>query len=236
MHQFNNNQSPDGVAPDLSKKKGSFIVFDGIDFAGKTTQLSLLAKYLENCIPKEKIVLLHDPGSTELSKTIRKIILIDQQEYECPVDKFTELFLFLASRRQLVVEKIRPALKKGCIVLCDRYFHSTLVYQGHIRGIPLSYIRDLNNQIIEECVPDLTFIFHLSAEESLKRMELNHNKEKYFYETKGKEFLQKIADGYQKISKEESDRLHSIQATLSHEQIHQEIVHTMIEKGILVSK
>ncbi len=136
--------------------KGTFIVLEGPDRCGKSTQAKLLLNYL---IEQGRDVLLtREPGGTPTAERIRQIVL----EPELSVTPMTELLLYEASRSQHTEEKIRPALEAGKTVLCERYTMSTCAYQGYGRGINLRTIYTLNRIATQDLVPDLTLVFLMS--------------------------------------------------------------------------
>ena len=145
------------------KFSGKFIVLDGPDGCGKTTQLELLAEYLN----KEGVgvVKTHDPGSTKIGDQIRHLLKYGAKG---TMDVHTETMLFMASRAQLVAEVIKPAIEKGKTVLCDRFISSTCAYQGS-SGYPLKKIIELGKFAVGDVWPNLTIIIDIPAEEGLVR-------------------------------------------------------------------
>ena len=144
---------------------GKFIVFEGIDGSGKTTQIELLAETLRD--KGHDVVVVREPGSTSISEQIRNIILDPNNK---DMDPMCELLLFEASRAQLVNEAIIPCLKRGAIVLCDRYIDSTVAYQVGCREQSISFVEKLNKIVTHSLKPDMTFWFYISPEEAIKRM------------------------------------------------------------------
>ncbi|MDD4892196.1 MAG: dTMP kinase [Phycisphaerae bacterium] len=146
-----------------AKLPGRFVVIDGPDGAGKGTQVRLLADALAAAaVP---FVAAHDPGDTRAGDLIRHILLHSHEK----LDTATEVLLFMASRAQLVAEKIRPALVAGQAVLCDRFISSTLAYQG-ANGADLASIIDLGRHAVGDTWPDLTIVLDIPAEEGLRRI------------------------------------------------------------------
>lgn len=146
-----------------NKLKGKFIVLDGPDGCGKSTQLKLLAEYL-----KEQgfdVVTTHDPGGTKIGDQIRRLLKYDAQGQ---MEVHTELMLFMASRAQLVAEVIRPALAGDRVVLCDRFISSTCAYQGG-SGFPVKQIVEIGKFAVGDIWPDLTIIIDIPVEQGLKR-------------------------------------------------------------------
>jgi dTMP kinase len=148
----------------LQKKfSGKFIVLDGPDGCGKTVQLELLAKYLES--NGLSVVQTTDPGGTRIGNQISRLLKYDAQGV---MDVCTELMLFMASRTQLVGEVIKPALKAGKILLCDRFISATCAYQGS-SGYPVEKIIELGKFAVGDVWPDLTIIIDIPVSEGLER-------------------------------------------------------------------
>ncbi len=147
-------------------QKGKFIVFEGGDKSGKTTQIELLKKYLED--DNKKVLLTREPGGTNsvISEKIRTIIL-DKDHTE--IHTRTELLLFLASRAQHVEEIIKPAIEEGRIVLCDRFDGSTFAYQGVARKLNIEEIKEMNNWAKDNIKPDLVIYVDITPEEANNR-------------------------------------------------------------------
>ncbi|MFA5251274.1 MAG: dTMP kinase [Phycisphaerae bacterium] len=146
-----------------NKLSGKFIVIDGPDGCGKTTQLELLAKYLND--EGVEVVKTHDPGGTKIGDQIRHLLKYGAKGI---MDVHTETMLFMASRAQLVAEIIKPAIEKGKTVLCDRFISSTCAYQGS-SGYPLDKIIELGKFAVGDIWPNLTIIIDIPAEEGLER-------------------------------------------------------------------
>jgi len=144
-------------------KKGVFIVIEGPDRSGKTTQANLLKKWLEKM--NKKVVLTREPGGTKLSEEIRKILLNPTNK----IVDLSELFLYEAARAQHVKEKIIPAIKKGKIVICDRFTMATEAYQGYGRKLDLKNIKKLNEIATQGLKPDLTIVMIMPDDEFEKR-------------------------------------------------------------------
>lgn len=194
--------------------KGMFITFEGADGCGKTTQIRLLDEYLRS--KGFKTLLTREPGSKGLGEKLREILL----NYEGEVSSVAESFLFLADRAQHVDCIIKPALKEGVIVLCDRHTDSTVAYQGYGRGLNLQNIRKLNLLATSGLKPDLTFVFDVDIETSLSRV----GGEKDRMESAGIEFFQRVRNGFLEIAKEEPERVKVIDASDSIESIHKKVL------------
>ena len=174
-----------------------FITFEGIDGCGKTTQINLLSKYLDS--KKQDNVIVREPGGTKISEKIREILLDKGNN----INSYTETLLFLSSRSQLVNEIIKKNIEQNKFVLCDRFTDSTLAYQGYGRGLNIQLLNDLNNFATQNISPDLTFVLDINLSESNKRIN-KRNIDRM--EQSGKEFLNKVKIGYQKISNIDKDR------------------------------
>lgn len=143
---------------------GKFIVLDGPDGCGKSTHTKLLAGYLHN--NGHQVLTIREPGGTRISEKIRRILL-DPKNDRMTVP--TELFLYMASRAQLVAELIKPALAKGKIVICDRFLSSTIVYQGIAGGINKALVESIGKIATQNIKPNITIILDVKAEDGLRR-------------------------------------------------------------------
>jgi dTMP kinase len=198
-------------------KKGLFITFEGLDGSGKTTQIKLLYDYL-----KERgldVITAVEPGGTEIGRKIRKILL-DKDNHEMSYK--TETFLFLASRAELVSKVISPALSKGRIVICDRFFDSTIVYQGIARGLGIDRILDMSLWATGGIAPDITFLLSVKADKGKKRMD-RASKERDRMELEKDNFRKNVYQGYLSIAKRYKDRFVVIDGEKDIEEIFGEV-------------
>ena len=180
--------------------KGKFIVFEGIDGSGKTTQINQLSKWLigTDLIPENnKLVITREPGGTKLGKSIRSLLL-DTSREKSP-GSITELLLYAADRSQHVNEIIRPTLDKGDWVISDRFCGSTLAYQGYGRKLDINLIKDLEAIATQGITPDITFLLDIPIEESLRR---RMNRKDDRIEKEGREFLSNVSLGFQALSED----------------------------------
>ena len=180
--------------------KGKFIVFEGIDGSGKTTQINQLSKWLisTDLIPENnKLVITREPGGTKLGKSIRSLLL-DTSIGKSP-DSITELLLYAADRSQHVNEIIRPTLDQGDWVISDRFCGSTLAYQGYGRKLDINLIKDLEAIATQGIAPDITFLLDIPIEESIRR---RSNRKDDRIEKEGREFLSNVSLGFQVLSKD----------------------------------
>jgi len=201
-------------------KKGLFITFEGADGCGKTTQMKLLAEHLEK--QGYEVVLTREPGGKGLGEKVREILL----NYDGKVSDRCESFLFLADRAQNIDIIVNPAVETGKIVLCDRHTDSTVAYQGYGRGLDLERINKLNDIATNGRKPDLTFVFDIDTETSMKRV----GKEKDRMESAGLEFHNRVREGYLKIAQQEPERIKVIDATKSIEEIRKEVLSQVAKK------
>ncbi len=189
--------------------RGLFITFEGADGCGKSTQLNLLAEYLTK--KGFEVVVTREPGAKGLGEKIREILL----NYDGPVSDRCESFLFLADRAQHIDMIVNPAVKAGKIVLCDRHTDSTVAYQGYGRQLPLDRIKMLNEIAVNGRHPDLTFVFDIDVETSMKRV----GDDKDRMESAGKEFHNRVRYGYLEIAKQEPKRVKVLDATKTIDEI-----------------
>ena len=188
-------------------KRGLFISFEGTEGSGKTTQAELLADWLS----KQDPVLVREPGGTELSEQIRDVLLYRGLQ----IDPEAEMYLFMASRRQLIAEVIEPALAAGQIVIADRYHDSTLADQGGGRGVATPWPATFPK-------PDVTFLLVGDVEAGLGRHEAA-GKSKDRMERESLEFHRRVAEAYERLAAAEPDRFVRFDATWSRDKINFEI-------------
>ncbi|OLC20935.1 MAG: dTMP kinase [Chloroflexi bacterium 13_1_40CM_4_65_16] len=188
-------------------KRGLFITFEGTEGSGKTTQAELLGEWLA----KDDPVVVREPGGTELGEQIRDVLLYKGLE----IDPEAEMYLFMASRRQLIGEVIAPALAGGQIVIADRYHDSTLAYQGGARGLPTIWPPTFPR-------PDITFLLEGPVEAGLGRHE-EAGKSKDRMEQESIDFHRKVAQEYGHLAAAEPKRFVRLDATGSRDKIHFEV-------------
>ena len=173
----------------MKSKRGVFISFEGIDGSGKSTQILHLKSMLEG--KGFSVIFVREPGGTLVSERIRPILL---DKGSAGMKPEAELLLFEAARAQIVREVIEPALFRGEIVICDRFFDSTVAYQGYARGIDLDTIHKLNDFATGGLEPDITFLLDLPVEDAVKRQGTRGEKDRM--ELEGVAFMQKVRDGF----------------------------------------
>jgi dTMP kinase len=184
---------------------GLFITFEGGEGCGKSTQSRLLLKKLEH--QNVPVVLTHEPGGTALGNELRKAL---KRKRGSSISPQAELFLLAASRAQLVAEVIRPALEEGKVVLCDRFTHSTMVYQGYGRGLDFTAIKMVNNMATGYLNPDLIIFLDISPEQGLARKQSLKDR----FELEDLSFHRRVREGYLKMAAAEPDRWLVIDASL----------------------
>ena len=178
-------------------KKGYFITFEGAEGSGKSTQIKQAARFFR--MRKNSVLLLREPGGTRISEAIRAILLNKDLKEMSPV---TELFLYLSARAQIVHEKILPALKKGKVVICDRFEDSTRAYQGFGRKISLKAIEEASKLVRGDLKPDLTFVLDIDIKKGLKRGG-RHDR----IEREALSFHERVRRGFLALAKKEPRRM-----------------------------
>ena len=199
-------------------RSGFFITFEGSEGCGKSTQIALLAEKLRQA--GREPLLIREPGGTPAGESIRHL-LQHAPEGENLVPE-AELLLFAASRAQLVREKILPALESGRIVISDRFFDSTTVYQGVARRIPTEDTARINAFAIGDCLPDVTFVLDLDRKTSLARMR-DGKRELDRIERESEEFFAAVRQGYLDLAKKNPARIVLLDASSSVESLSKEI-------------
>ena len=206
--------------------KGKFITFEGCEGSGKSTQVAMFKNYLDkNNINYD---FTREPGGTNISEKIRKIILDIENSEMCDE---CEALLYASSRAQHIKERILPALESGKLVFCDRYIDSSIAYQAYARGLGLDFITKINSYAINNCMPNYTIFLNISHEDAFKRkggMDADDR-----LEQSGFEFHEKVYKGYLEILKNNSDRVIPIDCSGSKEQTHEKIIYELKKRGIL---
>ncbi len=193
--------------------RGLFVTFEGTEGSGKSTQIRALAEFLRE--QGYSVVLTREPGGTPIGDQVRRILLDHANDEMHPR---TEVLLFLASRAQHVEELIRPALKAGKVVLCDRYADSTLAYQGYARGEDVSELRRLIDYATGGLWPDLTFWLDLPVDEGLARLERKNR-----LDSEALTFHRRVREGYKRLAAAEPQRWVRIDGTLPRAEIQEQI-------------
>lgn len=208
-----------------ASKKGLFLSFEGGEGSGKSTQIQSLVDRLQAM--GEKVVVTREPGGTERANLIRELILNDKL---AGISHLAELFLYEASRAQLVSELIRPSLAAGKIIVCDRFADSSLVYQGEARGLDKKLVQTLNRIATGGLNPDITFFLDLDPKIGLKR--ISQRKVIDRLEKERLEFHRKVYNGYKKLARTHKKRFRVIDARQSPDEIAENIF-TFVHKWIV---
>jgi dTMP kinase len=182
-------------------KRGRFITLEGGEGAGKSTQLARLKTALVKA--GHECMSTREPGGSAGAEQIRDLIVTGSAKRW---DAITESLLITAARRDHVERLIRPALKRGDWVLCDRFVDSTIAYQGYGRGMPLTLLNRLRRLSCERVMPDLTIILDIPVEDGLARAALRKGSGETRFESEGVEFHNRLRDGFHKIATENPDR------------------------------
>jgi dTMP kinase len=202
---------------------GLFVTFEGGEACGKSTQVRRLVRQLEK--RGRTVLAVHEPGFTETGSAIRQLLL--HAKAGDSMRSETELLLFAASRAQLVRETIWPALQKGSVIVSDRFYDSTTVYQGIGRGLDLPFIMALNEFVVGECKPDRTFLLDLdvpvSRARQLRRVRPVGQQDRM--ERLSDEFFEKVRRGYLEIARAEPERVKIIDASRTEDQVEEAIWH-----------
>ncbi len=199
-----------------SGTSGLFISFEGIEGSGKSTQMTLLSKYLSS--KGYEVTMTREPGGTPIGEAIR-VVLLNPDFTE--MDYRTEVLLYAADRAQHVAESIKPALARGSIVVSDRYLDSTIAYQHYGRGLPLDYILKANEQATEGIMPNLTILLTIPVEVGLKRATKTIADR---IEREDLEFHERVAKGFLELARREPQRWKTIDGRASVDEIHMLII------------
>jgi dTMP kinase len=203
-------------------KQGRFISFEGIEGCGKTTQIGLLSDYLkQKDIP---FTITREPGGTAVGEGIRKILLTSETIH---LTTASELLLFYASRSQNITEKIIPALERGEMVICDRFYDASMAYQGYGRGIPLDFIEKVTELVCNGYRPELTVLLDIAPAVGLTRARARNNargNDEGRFEMEDLHFYTRIRDGYLDLAKREPKRIQVIEADRTIDNVHRDIL------------
>lgn len=196
---------------------GLFITMEGPDGSGKSTQIGLLRDYLSE--RGYDIIVCREPGGTKISEAVRQVIL--NKDFT-EMGNMTELLLYASARAQLVEEIIRPALKEGKVVICDRFVESSAVYQGIARGMGIELVYEVNKFAIGDTMPDLTIMLDLDAKTGISRKKKQAELDRM--EREAMDFHVKVVEGYRQLAKMHPERIYTVDGNLSIEDIHRKII------------
>lgn len=207
-------------------ENGTLISFEGPEGAGKSSILEAILPLLEEKgIP---YITTREPGGVDIAEKIRQVILDPDHT---SMDAKTELLLYIASRRQHLVERVLPALAAGKVVLMDRFIDSSVAYQGYGRGLSVEDIEWLNQFATDGLKPDLTLYFDLDVEEGLARIARNQEREVNRLDLEGLELHYKVRKGYLALAEKEPERIAKIDASQTFEAVLADVV-TTLEKRL----
>lgn len=204
---------------------GLFITLEGGEGAGKTTVANSVIERLS--LLGIKAIYTREPGGIKIAEKIREVIL-DRNHTE--MDGRTEALLYAAARRQHLVEKVRPAMEKGYVVLCDRFVDSSIVYQGYARGIGVDEVRKINEFAIEGFMPKLTIFFDIPPREGLKRISENKEREVNRLDLEDLSFHELVYEGYKKQVLTDPSRIISVDATKSIKELTNEVCALILDQ------
>ena len=209
----------------MKNYKGKFITLEGCEGVGKSRQLAFLKEYMTN--NKIDFVVTREPGGGKISEKIREIILDGNNKEmtdEC------EALLYAAARVQHLNDIVAPALEQGKIVLCDRYIDSSFAYQAYARGLGFEFVEKINSYAISNFTPDYTIFLDLSPEDAFKRKGGVDQNDRL--ELSGREFHERVYQGYQEVAKKYPERVIRIDPTGTKEETHEKIINALKEKGV----
>ena len=192
-----------------------FISLDGIDGAGKSTQIDLLRKHLES--KGDRVVCFRDPGSTKLGEAVREILL---HREDIPLANTSEMLLYMAARAQLVAEQLRPALAEGATVICDRFLLANVVYQGVAGGLDVNDLWSVGKCATGGLSPDATIVLDLDPEIAFKRIQRGPDR----LEKRGLAYFRLVRQGFLDQISKVGGRFATVDAGREIEQIHLQIV------------
>ena len=184
-------------------RRGLFITFEGPEGSGKSTHSRMLCDFLSG--RGYKVLYTREPGGTAISEKIRRVLLDPKNQ---GMDVVCEMLLYMAARAQIIKEKILPALKRGRIVICDRFMDATLAYQGYAGGLDIKIINNIGNLATKAISPDITFLLDIETKKGLLRLR-NHRDR---MERKSLAYHKKVRKGYLTIAKKQRQRINIISA------------------------
>eukprot|EP00752_Nemacystus_decipiens_P013532 g11990.t1 len=216
------------LQPDLADRlRGRFVVFDGPDGSGKSTQLGRLIEASEAA--GLTVCEVREPGGTHIGEEIRKVLLDAKHEQSHPMDLRCEMMLFMASRAQLITERVAPAIQRGELVISDRFISSTLAYQGTAGGLPIPDILAVGRVALGQYWPNLVVVFDVDEQTAQVRMnpllrgkEFDTSKDRI--ESKGDAFHRRVRQGYLDQASQDPNRYLVIDATREPDPIYADLI------------
>lgn len=191
-----------------TEKQGVFITFEGGEGVGKSTHIHFLAEVLET--QGYEVLCLREPGGTPIGESLREVVLDPNNE---DMSDETELLIYEAARAQIVKQIIRPALQRGAVVLCDRFYDSTVAYQAYGRGLPLAFVESANAFACQGVDPQRTILMNCgtSVKEGLDRATKHLGADRL--ESAGEAFHQRVAVGFTALAKQHPERIREVTST-----------------------
>lgn len=218
------------LCPDMPEKKGCFITLEGVDGCGKTTQAIALQERLTQF--GYTVLRTREPGGCPIAEEIRKIVLAKEDGGMCAE---TEALLFAAARAQHVHQVILPAVKRGDVVLCDRFVDSSIVYQGGARGLEREWVKEINRAALRQGTPDMTLYLRMDHTAALTRRLAASDPDRI--EQMGDAFLARTEEAYETLFAENPHRYLPVNAAQAPEMVtedaFQAVFHRMVERGVL---
>lgn len=202
---------------DIKKPKIQFITFEGGEGSGKTTVIEKIKKDLEEL--NFTVLKTREPGGSKISEQIRDVILNVENTN---MDYMTEALLYAASRRQHLEEIIRPAIKAGKVVICDRYIDSSLAYQGYARGLGVDEVYNLNLVATNGFLPEVTIFIDLDPEVGLERIK-NNQREVDRLDLEKINFHEKVREGYLMLASKFPNRFIVVNGNQTREQVYEDV-------------
>lgn len=202
-------------------RKGLFVTFEGIDGSGKTTQALLTYRYLR-AGGYRRVKLFREPGSTAVAERIREILLNSRLS----MTDVTELLLYEAARAEITARELRPALSKGQIALCDRFYDSTTAYQGYGRKLDIRMVRALHKVAVGDIIPDITFLFDIDLRTSYSRRGENSDR----LESQSKAFFNRVRRGFLEVARKDRKRIKVIDAAQPVEDVFNDVMKILARK------
>lgn len=206
--------------------KGFFITFEGMEGSGKSTQIHLLADKLAET--RREIIVTRSPGGTPIAEKIRDILKIrDPREEVMPE---TELLLFAACHSQMTDHLIAPALERGALILCDRFYDSTMAYQGYARTLDREFVERINTFSCRGIRPDLTLILDLDPAEGIRRSRIRATAKEVAndrFDSEAMQFHHAVRNAFLDLASKEPERFAVIDAACPEEEVHKQILETV---------
>ena len=208
-------------------EKGIFISFEGPDGAGKTTVMTAVADYFKQKLGVDQVLETREPGGTRISEQIRDVLFDDQNTN---MDPRTEALLFAAARRQLVVQKLKPFLAAGKLILADRYVDSSVAYQGAGRHLGVDQIWDLNQYAIDGCLPQLTIYLDLPVQVGIERIAKFRADQVNRLDKETLTFHEAVHQAFDQLATRHPQRIVKIDATQPKEKVIQTVLKTINDR------